>query len=201
LLGDNAGFSAKVFAEVAQQLANDDQIDHNREMMSLMLVRVKDAYLQKPFYVDGHLDLVTVCRILSEHKLTNALVRHVHNGTERIGMFTTTDLRDALKNSIAVSALPVSAVARFDLISLSPDAELFEALLTMLRHRVHRVLVKDGDTILGILSQLDLMSFMSNHSHLITLEVEQAQHRGRLAQCRAAGGRFDQDVAARGHAH
>jgi len=44
----------------------------------------------------------------------------------------------------------------------------------MLRHRVHRVLVKDGDTILGILSQLDLMSFMSNHSHLITLEVEQA---------------------------
>ena len=89
-------------------------------------------------------------------------------------MFTTTDLRDALLNSIAVSAIPVSAVAHFDLISLSPDAELFEALLTMLRHRVHRVLVKDGDTILGILSQLDLMSFMSNHSHLITLEVEQA---------------------------
>ncbi|MBP9734828.1 MAG: cyclic nucleotide-binding domain-containing protein [Rhodoferax sp.] len=173
-LGMNAGFSAKVFAEVAQNLANDDQIDHNREMMSLMLVRVKDAYLQKPFYVDGHLDLVTVCRILSENKLTNALVRHVHNGTERIGMFTTTDLRDALLNSIAVSAIPVSAVAHFDLISLSPDAELFEALLTMLRHRVHRVLVKDGDTILGILSQLDLMSFMSNHSHLITLEVEQA---------------------------
>jgi len=40
---------------------------------------------------------------------------------------------------------------------------------------VHRVLVKDGDTILGILSQLDLMSFMSNHSHLITLQVEQAR--------------------------
>jgi CBS domain-containing protein len=120
LLGMNAGFSARVFAEVARNLANDDQIDHNREMMSLMLVRVKDAYLQKPFYVDGHLDLVSVCRILSENKLTNALVRDVHNGTERIGMFTTTDLRDALLNSIAVSALPVSAVARFDLISLQP---------------------------------------------------------------------------------
>ncbi len=174
LLGDNANFSAKVFAEVAQQLASDDEIDHNREMMSLMLVRVKDAYLQKPFYLDGQLDLVSVCRILSEQKLTHALVRDMQDGTERIGMFTTTDLRDALLKHIAPSALPVSAIARFDLISLHPEAELFDALLTMLRHRVHRLLVKDGDNILGILSQLDLMSFMSNHSHLITLEVEQA---------------------------
>jgi len=174
LLGDNANFSAKVFAEIAQNLANDEEIDHNREMMSLMLVRVKDAYLQKPFYMDGQLDLVSVCRILSEQKLTNALVRDVQGGTERVGMFTTTDLRDALLNPIAASALPVRDVARFDLITLHPEAELFDALLTMLRHRVHRVLVKDGDRILGILSQLDLMSFMSNHSHLITLEVEQA---------------------------
>ena len=175
LLGDNAHFSAMVFAEVARNLASDEEIDHNREMMSLMLVRVKDAYLQQPVYVDGQLDLVSVCRILSEQKTSNALVRDVQNGVERIGMFTTTDLRDAIQKTIAPSDLAVRDVARFNLISLHPEAELFEALLTMLRHRVHRVLVKDGDTILGILSQLDLMSFMSNHSHLITLEVEQAR--------------------------
>jgi CBS domain-containing protein len=174
LLANNARFSAKVFAEIAQNLANDEEIDHNRELMSLMLVRVKDAYLKKPFYVDGQLDLVSVCRILSSQKLTNALVRDLHNGVERIGMFTTTDLRDALLKPLAPHQLLVRDVARFDLISLPPDAELFDALLIMLRHRVHRVLVKDGDSILGILSQLDLMSFMSNHSHLITLQVEQA---------------------------
>jgi CBS domain-containing protein len=174
-LADNAHFSAKVFAEVARNLANDEEIDHNREMMSLLLVRVKDAYLQKPVYVDGQLDLVSVCKILSEQKLSNALVRDVSSGVERIGMFTTTDLRDALLKTIAPQAMPVCAVARFDLITLPPDAELFEALLVMLRHRVHRVLVKDGDTILGVLSQLDLMSYMSNHSHLITLQVEQAR--------------------------
>lgn len=175
LLANNARFSAKVFSEVAQNLANNEEIDHNREMMSLMLVRVKDAYLQKPVYVDGHLDLVSVCRILSAKKVTNALVNDTHNGVARVGMFTTTDLRDALLNPIAAQALQVRDVARFDLITLHPDAELFDALLIMLRHRVHRVLIKDGDTILGLLSQLDLMSFMSNHSHLITLQVEQAR--------------------------
>jgi CBS domain-containing protein len=174
LLASNARFSAKVFSEVACHLADDEEIDHNRELMSLMLVRVKDAYLQKPFYVDGALDLVSVCRLLSEHKITHTLVRDVQDGDERIGMFTTTDLRDALLHPTPPARLAVREVARFDLITLSPDAELFDALLVMLRHRVHRVLVKDGNAIVGILSQLDLMSFMSNHSHLITLQVEQA---------------------------
>ncbi|MBT3068688.1 DUF294 nucleotidyltransferase-like domain-containing protein [Rhodoferax sp. U11-2br] len=175
LLANNLRFSARVFAAMATDLADDEDIDHNRELMSLMLVRVKDAYLQKPFYVDGQLDVVAVCRLLAEHKLTNALVRDVQQGVERIGMFTTTDLRDALLKPVAPHLLSIRDVARFDLITLGPDAELFEALLIMLRHRVHRVLVKDGDTILGLLSQLDLMSFMSNHSHLITLQVEQAR--------------------------
>ena len=174
LLGDNPRFSARVFATIASNLADDEEINHNRELLSLMLLRVKDAYLQKPFYIDGQLDLVSVCKILSEKKLTNALVRDAQGGVERIGMFTTTDLRDALLHPTPPARLAVRDVARFDLITLSPDAELFDALLIMLRHRVHRVLVKDGDTIVGLLSQLDLMSFMSNHSHLITLQVEQA---------------------------
>jgi CBS domain-containing protein len=174
LLADNPRFSARVFATLSSNLTDDADVNHNRELLSLMLVRVKDAYLQKPFYVDGELDLVSVCQVLSDHKITNTLVRDVRNGTERIGMFTTTDLRDALIKPIAPNALRVSDVARFDLMTLHPDAELFDALLIMLRHRVHRVLVKEGNTIVGVLNQLDLMSFVSNHSHLITLQVDQA---------------------------
>jgi CBS domain-containing protein len=191
LLANNPRFSARVFATMATDLADDEDIDNNRELMSLMLVRVKDAYLQKPFYVDGQLDVVAVCRLLSEHKLTNALVRDVHQGVTRIGMFTTTDLRDALLKPIAPDLLPIRDVARFDLITLEQDAELFEALLIMLRHRVHRVLVKDGDTILGLLSQLDLMSFVSNHSHLITLQVEQARN---VDDLRAAARQVDDSI-------
>jgi CBS domain-containing protein len=174
LLADNPRFSARVFAAIASNLADDEEINHNRELLSLMLLRVKDAYLQKPFYVDGQLDLVSVCKLLSEKNLTNTLVCDTQGGIERIGMFTTTDLRDALLHATPPGQLAVRDVARFNLITLPPDAELFDALLAMLRHRVHRVLVKDGDTIVGVLSQLDLMSFMSNHSHLITLQVEQA---------------------------
>ena len=159
-----------------------------REFLSLMMAQVRDACVRKPFYVDGSLDLVAVCRLLAEQGLSNALVRD----GERIGMFTTTDLRDALLRDRPPNELKVHEVARFDLISVAPDAEVSEALLLMLRHRVHRVIVRergagaDADAgaessagvaegeILGVLSQLDLMSFVSNHSHLIALQIQQA---------------------------
>jgi CBS domain-containing protein len=76
---------------------------------------------------------------------------------------------------LAPSAIAVRDVAKFDLISVNAEGELFEALLLMIRHRVHRVLVRDGAAIVGVLSQLDLMSFVSNHSHIIALQIEQAE--------------------------
>ena len=65
-------------------------------------------------------------------------------------------------------------VARFDLIEVHADAELFEALWLMVRHRVHRLLVRDGDTVLGVLGQLDLVSFVANHSHIVALQIDEA---------------------------
>jgi len=194
LIAGNAGFSAWLFGDVSRRLAASSRGREQREFLGLMMARVRDAYVRKPFYVDGALDLVSVCALMHEQGLSNALVRD----GERIGMFTTTDLRDALLRAQPPSELAVREVARFELISIAPDAEVFEALLLMLRHRVHRVLVRergaDGSdgAILGVLSQLDLMSFVSNHSHLIALQIQQAAD---VAELRAAALQMDGLVA------
>ena len=184
LVGSNAAFAARLFGQIARRLVDVAQRQQQRELLSLMMVRIGDAYLRQPVFVDGALDLISVCRELSAQGLTNALVRD----GDRIGMFTTTDLRDALLRDVPPSALAVREVARFDLIAVHPDSELFDALLTMVRHRVHRVLVRDGDHILGVLSQLDLMSFVANHSHIIAIKVEQAAS---IAELREAALQMD----------
>jgi len=189
LLAGNARFSARVFAGMSRQLVDEEEVNHNRELLSLMLVQVRDIPLHPPFYVDGALDMVAVCKLMSEHKRTSALVRDVEAGVPRLGFFTTTDLRDAM---LRPQPLAVREVAHFALITLPPEAELFDALLTMLRHRVHRILVMDGDQILGVLSQLDLMGFVSNHSHLITLRVDQANS---AAELKVAAQQVDDSIA------
>ena len=87
--------------------------------------------------------------------------------------------------------LPVRDVAIFEPLSVSADAELFDALILMLRHGFHRVIVRDGDEIVGVLTQLDLMAFVANHSQLIALEAEQAATRRRARRGGASDRRDD----------
>lgn len=192
LICANATFSAMLFSRVSGHLSAATQNSKDREFLSLMTVRISDAYIRKPHFVDGELDLVSVCRLLSEQGLTNTLVRDTVNGIPRIGMFTTTDLRDALLRPVPPDQLAVAKVAQFDLITITSDAALYDALLLMIRHRVHRVLVQDGDLVVGVLSQLDLMGFVSNHSHLIALQVAQA---GSIDELRAAALQMDGLIA------
>ena len=166
--------------------------DSQREMLSLMTARVRDACVRKPHFVDGALDLVSVCRELSSQGLTHALVRDTSGGQERLGMFTTTDLRDALLRPEPPARLAVREVARFDLIEVDADADLFEALWLMVQHRVHRLLVRDAAAVLGVLGQLDLVSFVANHSHIVPLQIDDATS---IAELKAAAARIDAMVA------
>lgn len=141
-----------------------------RELASLMTARVGDARIREPLVVDGGTDLVSLCRLLSARGLGDALVRD----GERLGIFTTTNLRDALLRPEPPASLPVRAVSTFETISVSIDDELYRALILMLRHRIHRVVVMDGAKVAGLLSQYDLMAFITGHSQLTALQVAQA---------------------------
>lgn len=159
-----------------------------REMLSLVTARIRDAYIRKPLVVEGTLDVVSVCRRMAEHKLTFVLVRD----GERLGMFTTTDLLHALAGARDVHELPVRDCARFDLITVEPDADLFEALWLMVRHRVHRLVVVEGGAVLGVLGQLDLVSLVANHSHIVAVQIDDATS---VADLKVAAQRIDEMVA------
>ena len=69
-------------------------------------------------------------------------------------------------------------------VSIPIGDDLFQAMILMLRHRVHRVVVRGTDGgIAGVLSQLDLMSFVANHSHLIAMQAADATDVETLMTC------------------
>lgn len=142
-----------------------------RESLSLMSSRVGDAFLRKPYFVDGATDLVTLCRELAARDIGDALVRD----GDRLGIFTTTNLRDVLLMDRPPAAIRVDEIASFPAVSVPIGDDLFQAMILMLRHRVHRLVVRDdAGAVAGVLSQLDLMGFVANHSHLIAVEAAEA---------------------------
>ena len=159
-----------------------------RETLSLITARVRDLPMSPPCYVGGALDLVSVCRQLALKGLDSALVRD----GERLGMFTTADLRDALLLAQTPAALAVRDVTSFDLVVVHPDSRVIEALWLMERRRVPRLLVRDGATVIGTLGHLDLLGFVANLSHLVVLRIDQAAS---LDELLAAATRVDAMVA------
>jgi CBS domain-containing protein len=166
----------------------DADADSQREMLSLMTARVRDTALREPLVVAGGDDLVAVCRRMLAAGRTGALVHDTAAGSERLGIFTTTDLRDALLLGRPPQSVAVREVANFELFEIDPDANLFEAIWMMVHHRVHRLLVRLGDGAVGVLSQAELVGFVANHSHVVALQIDDARS---LDDLTAAARRID----------
>lgn len=171
LIERNATFGALLFADLSHKLGALAQRHAEREMHALTASKVADAFLRPAHVVDGGADIVAVATVMQAQRTSSVLVR---DGA-RMGIFTNTGLLRAVLDGRALHALAVRELATFRLVSIAPDAPLFDALALMIQHQVHRLVVADGERVVGLLEQLDLLSFLSNHSYLITVQIVQAQ--------------------------
>ena len=186
LISRNATFGALLFSDLSHKLGALAQRHSEREMHALTTSRVEEAFLRPAHVVEGSVDIVGVAALMQAQRTSSVLVR---DGA-RLGIFTNTGLQRAVLDGRPLAALAVREMATFRLVSISPDAPLFDALALMIQHQVHRLVVAEGDRIVGLLEQLDLLSFLSNHSYLITLQIVQAQDLGALGVQAARIARF-----------
>jgi CBS domain-containing protein len=181
LISRNATFGALLFADLSQKLTALAEHAGAQERQSLALGRVGEAYLRTAHVVDADDDVVSVVKVFQARRTGNVLVRDARAQPPRTGVFTTTGLQRAVMEGTPLHQLAVRAFATFDLITVRPQDSLVEALALMIRHQVHRLVVVDGERVLGFLEQLDLLSFLSNHSYLITVQIVQAEDIAALA--------------------
>lgn len=186
LISRNATFGALLFSDLSHKLGALAQRHSEREMHALTASRVAEAFLRPAHVVDADTGIVAVATLMQAQRTSSVLVR---DGA-RLGIFTNTGLQRAVLDGRALDTLAVRELATFRLVSISPDAPLFDALALMIQHQVHRLVVAQGDRIVGLLEQLDLLSFLSNHSYLITVQIVQAQDLDALAAQAARIGRF-----------
>ncbi|HEY0824479.1 MAG TPA: DUF294 nucleotidyltransferase-like domain-containing protein [Ramlibacter sp.] len=182
LIARNATFAALLFADLSQKLNALADRAGAQERQSLALGRVAEAYLRPAHVVDADDDVVSVVRVFQAQRTGNVLVRDARAEPPRTGVFTTTGLQRAVLQGTPLDRLPVREFATFELVAVRPQDSLVEALALMIRHQVHRLVVMDGERVLGFLEQLDLLSFLSNHSYLITVQIVQAADIAALAR-------------------
>ncbi|MCX2862535.1 DUF294 nucleotidyltransferase-like domain-containing protein [Paucibacter sp. PLA-PC-4] len=171
LIASNASFGALLFSDLSEKLGALAQRHSQRELHALTMSRVDEGFLRPAHTVDGATDIVAVAATLQAQRSSSVLVRD----GERLGIFTNTGLQRAILDGRPLNTLAVRDLATFELVTIASGAPLFDALALMIQHQVHRLVVVAGERIVGLLEQLDVLSFLSNHSYLITVQIVRAQ--------------------------
>ncbi len=174
----NAAFGAFFRQTISEKLGALAMRIDNRELQSLMMARVRQAYLHPPLYVHATMAIYDATALMKS-QMANALL--VRAGDE-FGIVTAMGMLDAVLLRNHPFEAPIGAIANFDLVTVDADDFLFNALVLLTKHRLRRLVVMDGQEILGLLEEIDLLSFFSNHSHIVALRVARAETTQELKQ-------------------
>ncbi|WP_072820159.1 DUF294 nucleotidyltransferase-like domain-containing protein [Modicisalibacter ilicicola] len=171
------------FAEFFRQtLANKTRllIEQRNEggmtMAGFMLASIADC-MRPPLIVGEATTVAQAAAALDDSHADSVLIQ----AAGRFGMVTKTDLLNALVLEGLDKGSPVLGIAQFTLVSAKPGDYLFQALVSMTRHKVSRVVVLENETPVGVVELTDVLSYFSSRSYMVSLEVEQADDLDALA--------------------
>jgi CBS domain-containing protein len=144
---------------------------HNQSDLTPFLIsKVSDIYLHNACIVKNG---TTIYDALLKQKELKASVILVKNENS-YAIVTDTNLKQGvLLGKISVDE-PIEKIASTTVISIDYNDFLFNALLLMTHKSIKRVVVTRDGEVVGILEQLDLLSYFANHSHLVMVQIEKA---------------------------
>ena len=143
-----------------------------------MNARVADLFLHSATFIDAA-DLIQPAGAQMREMNSDALF--VRDG-ERTGILTHSDLVNAaifLERQPIDS--PVGPLARRPIICVAPYYFVSTALLRMTKHNKRRVAVVENGEFVGVLEDIDLLSFLAGNSQLVAGRIDRASSVGDLA--------------------
>ena len=170
LINSNPRFGAYFYTDISHKLEALAERDESSQIESMMRARVKDLYLMPAAIIDAAQPIVSAGRIMRDIDCNALLVRD----GERTGIVTGMNLAKGLVLKGMTVEDPVGAIAQYDLVTITPDEFVSQALLLMTRHNKRRVVVKEGENFVGILEDIYLLSFFAGNSQLVVGRIDRA---------------------------
>lgn len=178
LIEENSSFQTYFYQNLSEKLHHLIEQRNTKEMTSFLVAKIREAYVRPPVVIDSEATIFTAVETMKKHKSTSILVRR----DGKCGIVTDTDIREHVVLQRRSLDSAVGDIATYNLITVQREDFLLNALLLMTKHSIKRVVVYDEGEIAGVLEQMDLISFFSNHSHLIVVQIERANSKIELKQ-------------------
>ncbi|ACK51545.1 putative CBS domain and cyclic nucleotide-regulated nucleotidyltransferase [Methylocella silvestris BL2] len=170
LVKANPRFAAFFYLEISHKLDAIAREEEETTVGALMRARVGDMNLQPAHFIDAADSIETAGHRMREIN-SNALF--VRDG-DRIGIITGMNLSKAVVLKRMPIAAPVGPVTHFDLVALDKQDFVYAALILMTKTNKRRVAVRDGGAYVGILEDIELLSFVAGNAQLVAGRIDRA---------------------------
>ncbi len=168
---ENRSFQEFYLMDIVERISHLSKIETSPNANEFMVARVEDAYLHKP------------CMVTQDCTLQEALIKSVEMKSSSIvierdgeyGIVTDSDIKVALSQGVLNLSQPIISMAKFPIITVEHDDFLFNVYLLLIKKSIKRVAVMRDSQIIGMLEQMDILSYFANHSHLVIVKIEKAK--------------------------
>jgi CBS domain-containing protein len=177
LINQNARFASFFYLDIARKLEAISRDEEAERFAPLMDARVADLSPRGAAFIDA---TDTIQRAAAKMRELNTYALFVRDG-ERTGVLTRSDLVNAAIVSRQPIDGPVGPLANHVVVCVAPDDFVSTALLRMTKHNKRRVAVVESGEFVGVLEDIDLLSFLAGNSQLVAQQIDRASSVARLA--------------------
>jgi CBS domain-containing protein len=170
LLDANTEFKNYYIKDLANRIQSAKQKEYSTQMSGFMIARVTDSYLHEPCIVKADKPIMDALKEMEELKTNCILVSD--NG--KLGIVTDSILRRHILYENYDKFGPIGPIALSPIITIEHNDFLFNALLSFTKNSIKRIVVTKDDKVIGILEQLDLLSYFANHTYLVAVQIKKA---------------------------
>ncbi len=173
LLESNTLFKEYFIKDLANKIQSAKQKEYTTELSGFMMARVQDSYLHEPTIVSKECSIMEALKQMEHKKSSCIIVEQGDNYT--YGIVTDSVIRRHVLFSEYDKWGQIGPIALHPMITIEAEDYLFNALLAFTKHSIKRIVVTRGGAIIGILEQLDLLSYFANHTYLVAVQIRKAE--------------------------
>lgn len=172
LCASNTQFNNYFFSSIVERIDLLKEKKEYASMSDLMVARLDGSILHKAYVTAPNIPIVEALKRMDEEGATCLLVEN----DDGYGIVTDADFRYYILHKAEESLEKISQIQTAPAITVKKGELLFNVLLLMTEHAIkHLPVLDEANKVVGILELVDLVSFFSNQSHLITVQMERAQ--------------------------
>jgi CBS domain-containing protein len=187
LINGNPRFGAFFYIDISRKLDAMAQKDESSQIEPMMRARVSELFLLPAAVIDSDATIASAGRIMRDIDCNALLVRD----GDRTGIVTGMNLSKAVVLKGMTIDDPVKSISQFEMVTVEPDDFVSQALLLMTKHNKRRLVVKEGENFIGILEDINLLSFFAGNSQLVVGRIDRCTN---VAELGAAAAQIDKQL-------